>query len=116
MNALLAAATTPTSGWQAREAMRIREMALPPDIRMSGQKRDLRDALLGRMLLRQRSAESSDGWTALRQLAERENRLTELNKRIKEIGAWMPDEHYEHCEKAAAALYSWIMTEKRNGR
>lgn len=118
MNALLADTATPTGGWQAREAMRVRELAMPPDIRMSGRKRELRDAILGRMLLRQMSAETrQDGWQTLKLLAARENKLAELTGNINELGAELTDEDREHCHEAARMLHAWVMTEKnRNGR
>lgn len=98
-------------------AMRTRELALPPDMRMSGPKRELRDAFLARKLMSEGCpVYPDDPMRSIRELTERESARVVLKTRIEELSEWMAEEDIEQCEQAARTIYSWTAAARRVGR
>lgn len=98
--------------------MRTRELALPPDMRMTGPRRELRDAFLARKLLNPmlNPIYPNDPWRTLVAAGERDTALCRVRERIAELSAWMAEEDVARCEEVARTMHSWTLAQNRNGR
>ncbi|WP_063042224.1 MULTISPECIES: hypothetical protein [Nocardia] len=105
---------------QQQQAVMIKakEMSLPPGLRASGKKRDLRDAYHGRMMLNDIwQPKTSDPMRDLVMTAQRSNARGELEKVIRELEAQMQSsDDIAWCKEAAKAMFSIGITEERRER
>jgi hypothetical protein len=100
-----------------RRALRIRELVLPPQWRLYGKDRDLRDAKLGYMLLgdamRNYTMPAARGFQALAQIAQRENGQAQLRPVIARLSENMSEERVAKVHRIAIELFHWTMQEWR---
>lgn len=97
--------------------LRLREMRLPPEFRMKGKARDLRDAYLGKMLLseamRPYNMPAAMGMQFELNLLERENSRAKLTLIIRELEQMVPDEQREKANEVAKQLFHWTFHDMR---
>jgi hypothetical protein len=105
------------SDFEMAQAMRLREIALPPDMRMTGPKRELRDAILARKLMSEGDpVYPDDPLRTIREMCERNDARIVLKNRIEDLSEWMAEEDVARCEEVARTIYSWTATARRVGR
>lgn len=97
------------------DAMRLREMSLPPRLQLRGKvRRELRDAYLARILLRANIAMTApDPWQALVRLLERERRRVHVTNIIADLEARLTTRAASECHDAARELYGMVCNHRR---
>lgn len=99
--------------------LRLREMALPPDIRQNNPKlRELRDAYLGMMILDDstkgnRIPTNVNGIQYLCLLTMRSNARAELSSVVKQLESQTTEDQKMKCKSAAKVLYKRSLEEQR---
>lgn len=100
------------------EELRRRELALPPELRMTGKRRDLRDAFLAKFML----SEAMAPWTMpvydnavdmLSAIGQRENARGQAQQVINELSRKLPAEDVEKCKEVAKLLHGYEIDKQR---
>lgn len=107
--------------WQRHEdnleAAKLREMSLPPEYRMAGNKRFLRDALLAVRLLDPKYAPliqpGESGAAAIQRLLTRESKRAEMSERVTELRSRMSPQAIKEATDVANQLFSYQMDRAR---
>lgn len=110
---------TDNNGVDHRE-LRLRELSLPPALRMKSKQRDLRDAYLARMMLNDAMRHLNmpaglQGMDYLLAIAQRENGKAQLSGIIAELESQLDESVSKTCHEAAVILFSFTMLEWRTG-
>lgn len=97
-----------------KEAAKLREMSLPPHLRLTGNTRYLRDALLSVMLLSDDFSPPGETWiVSLERMRLRGNTRADMRCKAAELKAHLKPEQIEKASKAAGELFHWELTKAR---
>lgn len=97
-----------------KEAARMRELSLPPQYRMAGNQRYLRDAMLSVMMLSiNNQVPGLDLEQMIVQVCARGNMNAKMTVKVNELKKHLTPEQITEAATVAQALFSWELVKTR---